>query len=290
MYVCYFSATYFENPSVRYISIAKSGVTDIEPGAFSKLPSCEELDLRENEIRVIKRNVFRNAKFRIVYLCTNNIESIEDEAFFSMDRLIYLNLEDNYLKTFNSEKLIGKSLSLVSLVLRVNDLTELSEETTKSVPNLRYLSVASNAIGKIDGSPLKDLKHLYKLDLSDNKNQELKPTLVGENNITYLILHRNKFADISMEFLTKLPRLEHITIAENPLQCRCRDNLTQYFIDRNIKDGCFEETEHECVEDIAKSGQFVPDSQYLKSPSDPRCYPILFVCFEYMSRRDSGCY
>jgi len=143
-------------------------------------------------------------------------------------------------KLFKSKKYDSFTHKELSEIL-INYLT--IANLTKQYPNVYYeLDPKKGLIGELDlsdyleyevkGTPwgwknniksiseiigLKHLKHLKKIDLSNNQIEDVKE-LVNLENLTHLILTNNKISEIkNVNYIKKLPNLEYLDLRGNEI-------------------------------------------------------------------------
>lgn len=80
------------------------GIMDIEPGAFERLKSLQQLSLDNNQLTTVRESWFRGLDYlTFLDLNYNNINSIEDGVFKNLPSLVDLRLSGNRLECLSLE-------------------------------------------------------------------------------------------------------------------------------------------------------------------------------------------
>ncbi|XP_061492599.1 transforming growth factor beta activator LRRC33 [Rhineura floridana] len=132
----------------------------------------QELFLDANVIQTLKNaSLVQYQVLRSLSLCENGLELIEPEAFLGTRSLSILSLADNALSMNYSVTAVALWTlpALRKLDLSGNQLTEAMMATLiQHLPSLESLSLARNAIMRLDNSHFKNLTMLQHLDLQQN--------------------------------------------------------------------------------------------------------------------------
>jgi hypothetical protein len=136
---------------VRKMEIEGCNVTSIAPSAFRSLRYLQKLSLRHNLLETIKKDVFSHLEIEELDLRDNHIRRIDPDAFVAMPKLQELCLKDNKIAVYNRDWF--RSLpSLVWLNLENNFIKSLpSGILPKSVGTFPFSVILShNRIENID--------------------------------------------------------------------------------------------------------------------------------------------
>ncbi|XP_077205199.1 transforming growth factor beta activator LRRC33 [Paroedura picta] len=168
----------------------------------------EELLLDANIIQTLRNASLGQYQFlQSLRLCKNGLELIEPGAFLSSRSLSFLFLANNALcMNYSTTAAALWSLpALRKLDLSGNQLTEEMVATMiQRMPSLESLSLARNAIMRLDDTHLKNLFHLQELDLQQN----------------YIF-------EIEIGAFESLDRLQYLNLAYNYMPCIVEFDLTQ---------------------------------------------------------------
>ncbi|OCT88835.1 lumican L homeolog isoform X1 [Xenopus laevis] len=138
------------------------------------------------------------AGIQYLYLQSNMIEAIEENAFKNVTELKWLILDHNQLTNGKIKKNAFSSLKhLVKLYISFNNLTELVGPLPKTMEDLR---VTNNKISKITPNILEGLENLTHIYLQHNalKEDSISGAFKGLKQLSYL--------DFSFNEMTKLPK------------------------------------------------------------------------------------
>ncbi|CAL8382772.1 unnamed protein product [Boreogadus saida] len=133
--------------TLKRIDLTGNLISEVEDGAFSKLPVLEELNLSENRLVKLpmlpaKLTVF-NANYNLL-----KTRGVKATAFKKLTRLVNLFLADNQLEAVPQ---IPESVRTVHL--QNNNITEISVDTFCKGNNTYYLRPSLNEV-RLDGNPV----------------------------------------------------------------------------------------------------------------------------------------
>lgn len=127
--------------------------------------SVRHLDLSQNKLNAVQLGNLENFPYlQTLTLTGNDIESVEQQVFSSMEFLLVLRLDNNRLTRVP----LSLPSSLVELRLDYNHISRIEENNFNSLRNLRLLKVNSNAIQSVEPGSMSPLANLQTLDISNN--------------------------------------------------------------------------------------------------------------------------
>lgn len=243
-----------------FIHLARLKELTLEFCKFGKL-SQEVLfglnDLRNLSIRThninwpalsleIESNTFQNTKnLERLDLSQNNIWSLPENLFCSLNGLIFLNVSENRLQDINDlgfrEKIQKETeirnfepkclLDLESLDVSYNHFVLLPPNGFGTLKRLRNLKIHSNEISMLADKALGGLKNLQIIDLSSNKIVALSSELFKDpaNSIQEIYLQNNSISVLSPGLFANLEQLQALDLSTN--------QLTSTWIDRKTFSG-----------------------------------------------------
>lgn len=226
---------------LQLLDLSQNELSVIPDGVFGSLTSLRNLDLSSNKITQIAKDSFSGlVNLERLYIHNNQINRIHPAAFTRLEHLLELKLHRNQisvLPTLHLPKLLLLDLSfnripapgpadlqtphLESLKLAGLELTTLDEGLLGTLGNLHDLDVSQN---KLVGMPsaLISTKGLTRLNLAGNPLGPLHPedfkNFVGLQELDLSNLNLQGFP---VEFFQLLPKLHHLTAAQNPFNCVC---------------------------------------------------------------------
>ncbi|VVC96999.1 unnamed protein product, partial [Leptidea sinapis] len=155
-------------------------------------------------------------------LSNNQISQLNSRAFTSLNHLLQLDLEGNYLTTITSDSLPS---SLTVLKVSNNFLYELSCDLVQNLPRLQILHIRHNLISfeLNDTCVSNKMKKLEKIDLSNNKINGYKDVfLFREVQVRQIILDLNELTFVP-KFLVSNNRIERVSLSYNKLSTVARE-------------------------------------------------------------------
>lgn len=227
--------------NLEMLDLSQNKLTNLPERVFEPLTSLKNLDLSSNQITYISEECFQGIpQLERLYLYSNHIESIHPAAFNGLKNLLELKLQGNILTSLPLLSLP----SLLLLDLRFNVLPSLKPSELQT-PNLESLRLGGVGLTTLNNELIKNLKNLHELDISENKLESFPSALKETPGLLHLNLAGNPMGPPKMEDLQNLgelteldisslsiqglpeefsqlfPRLEKLTIAENPFNCLC---------------------------------------------------------------------
>ncbi|XP_051564342.1 toll-like receptor 7 [Myxocyprinus asiaticus] len=138
---------------------------------FKKLLALKILDISHNNLNFIPEEVFKGLPETLteLYIANNRLTLFEWEGLVYLKNLKLLDLSDNLL-TEVSKCLSNNTKSIETLILRKNDIDQLSTNFLKDAFSLKVLDLSYNRIQFIDQSvfPENVIDHLQTLYLNNN--------------------------------------------------------------------------------------------------------------------------
>lgn len=182
------------------------------------IPSLKLLRLSTNNLQSIESNAFDNLyNLQAVYLSYNNLSKLDSATFSKLIRLTVLDLSHNRLNNLPRD-IFSKNFVLTELILSHNPLINLFPEWFESLGHLEKLDLSYNQLYSIRPETFHGLTKLKQLDLSGNlfthvPNEGLR-TLTG---LTSLKLNVNQFKYLNEESFRSLSNLVVLEICTNEL-------------------------------------------------------------------------
>ena len=178
---------------------------------YSRQPTVDCLDLRNNYIDEINESIFYGLLVRCVDLSGNRIELAHMNSLNGLLNLLtVLKLSHNQLKTANTfyGLFLTKLTKLQVLLLASNQISFVSKDTLKGLftPILKILDLNNNVISFIADDAFNDFDSLSYLNLCNNK--------LG-NEIAMLNSSKNA---LTLGFLAGLKQLETLQLCGNSLR------------------------------------------------------------------------
>lgn len=223
------------------LDMSQNILSEIPDGVFSSLSSLHNLDLSSNRITRISKDSFTGlVNLERLYLYNNKIQSIHRSAFEGLENLLELKLQGNQISALPALRLPR----LLHLDLSYNSIPRPGPNDLQT-PHLESLKMAGLGLGSLDEGLLKSLVNLHVLDVSQNHLLGIQPALQAMAGLRNLNLSGNPLGSLKQEdfknlinlleldlsslnlqgfpegFFNIFPKLEQLTIAENPFNCLC---------------------------------------------------------------------
>lgn len=199
----------FEETALVHVSISRNSLARPFTKAFSPVKdTLVHLDLSFNKIRLIATSEFDHLySLEYLDLSSNNIVSLPSQVFANMSRLVSLDVSRNPLLRvqFESFRLPVSSLSL-------NDCN-LTCVPVIDAPNLKELSLSSNAIANLPASSFAGLPKLRTLNLACNGISHVYAGLWQHiTELRSLNLSGNPITELGSESFKPLQALHHLDV------------------------------------------------------------------------------
>uniref|UniRef100_A0A182MSZ5 Uncharacterized protein n=1 Tax=Anopheles culicifacies TaxID=139723 RepID=A0A182MSZ5_9DIPT len=175
-------------------------IEKIKPMAFISLSSLRQIDLSYNNLEQISAQTFIGNKVLDIIRMNNNprLKRLPNEGF-----------ESSYNGTFN----------VYLMDISNCDISELADNTFKTMPQLTRLNLAWNNLQTIRPPVMAHLSKLMDLDLSNNMITELdEKTFQNNRNLNTLNLSGNQMSSIASKIFHPLQYLSELDISDCDLR------------------------------------------------------------------------
>ena len=197
------------------LNLGENQISDIS--FLQNLTNLTDLNLGENQISDIS---FLKGLINLIDLRLRDNE-ISDISFLQdLTNLTNLDLRFNQISDIS---FLQSLTNLTDLNLEDNEISDIS--FLKGLINLTSLNLSFNQISNI--SFLKGLINLTFLNLDGNQISNIS-FLKGLINLTFLNLYFNEISNISLDFLNSLPKLEKLTLRNNPISNIPKEIFSNY--------------------------------------------------------------
>lgn len=206
-----------------HLIIARAKFKTLELSGFdflSKLKSLVVVECRFEEL--VLRGL---SALSSVQLPSNGLQRVKKEWFTSLPSLQFLSLVDNNLTSLPTN-FTHDLATLKMLNVSGNRLATLEPQWFGRSPNLTSLNVSRNQLTQLESSDGgltlwgSNVPGLGTLDLSWNQVASLfQGAFASQPNLTSLLLDHNELDGLPSEVFEGNPRLEIISLAQNPWRC-----------------------------------------------------------------------
>lgn len=204
--------------------IENKNFTENNLNMFANAKHLEKLDLSFNTTLIqIKKQIFQNLACLVeLNMESNQIDTLEPEAFANLKKLKVLNLKHNNLGRISKE-LFRTNHHLEELDLSHNQIKELPINLLLGLKSLRRLNLSHNQVSTLRRGVLTNGRHLRELDLSSNRLERLQPDCFsGLTRLKKLNLSHNMITRLEPFFSEDdqfyLCSLEELSLTNNSFQ------------------------------------------------------------------------
>ncbi|XP_044758951.1 toll-like receptor 3 [Coccinella septempunctata] len=229
--------SYFTIPkalsNLRYLDLSE--FTKNSPWEFFHLETqldetkIEYLDLHSTRLAFLLKDSFRfMPDLKALNLKKSLIAKISTGAFAHLEKLKYLNLEDNkffimYIR-YPSEPFLGLE-NLESLLVGGNAISYISangKNLFKHLTNLKCLGLQRNSLEVITAVDFEPLQNLQVLDISANPLYAWDDRVFFRNRLEKFYASSNHFSYLSRAMLDDFRNITTLDIDYSPFSCDCR--------------------------------------------------------------------
>ncbi|XP_026280418.1 connectin [Frankliniella occidentalis] len=214
--------------TLQELQLKRNQIITLKPRSFAWLPNLTTVNLGENQVAEVHREVFLGLpSLRRLFLDRNNITTLHDGSFTHLSGLDELELNDNQLAVLTRETFSGLKM-LRRLLLNNNKLRMLGDCTFCEMPHLTELYLNENGLQYLSVRAFEGLSRLSRLMLGDNALQVLSPgSLNGLARMRYLDLRNNELNTLPYETVKPLmDNFKNVSsyfyIEGNRFVCDCR--------------------------------------------------------------------
>ncbi|KAJ8251495.1 hypothetical protein GJAV_G00221970 [Gymnothorax javanicus] len=226
---------------LQMLDLSQNKLSQLPGGVFRPLSELRNLDLSNNQVDHVSEDSFAGlALLERLYLFNNRIQSIHPSAFQELGQLLELKLQENRLTSLPALRMP----KLLLLDLSYNKIP-LPRPEDFQTPNLESLKMSGMGLSELDPGLIAKLGNLHDLDVSSNQLRGMPPALREVRGLIWLSLAGNQINQLRLEDLESLedlqglnlsatnlqglpaemgrliPRLQDLTVAENPFNCLC---------------------------------------------------------------------
>ncbi|XP_037042906.1 leucine-rich repeat-containing protein 15-like [Bradysia coprophila] len=196
-------------PGIYHAQI-KPGVTAISPSDFTDAKSLGYLNLKENRLEIVPKEVFGGAVVLVaVHLDSNGIRDIEDYAFDGATKLANISLNKNKLTIIRTSTFAGAT-SLEILELNENQI-EVVEEGAFDSKTLKELFFETNRVKQLPDNIFANTPNLDIAYFGSNRMTEIGRAFYNIKQLGYVDFAHNRLKDVDLyDFVKANPHLKSI--------------------------------------------------------------------------------
>ena len=202
------------------------GLTELPAGVFDQLVNLKWLWMDGHSLIDLPQDIFADLRsLEHLHLSENNFLEISANMFAGLNALehltlygsrAYLEMQETTVKTVDENAFVGL-LSLRTLHLGYNHLTELPKGVFRNLDNLFSLNLSNNDLRRLPSDIFADLGNLLTLHLGANQLAEIPSDLfTGLHNLRNLSLSGNQLEQLPEGIFAGLRSLERATVEHNP--------------------------------------------------------------------------
>lgn len=143
----------------------------LKKNVLAPLTDIKEINLKGNQIKTIESRAFeKNIGLELLNLSDNKIEKLANDIFKNLDKLAMIHLQRNEIASV-SDKLFEDCKNLIEIRLDGNKIKTWPAAMTKNMNRLKMLDLLNNEIKEFNGEFLsKDTEYLYIDDNVETSN------------------------------------------------------------------------------------------------------------------------
>ncbi len=146
-----------DSRTLEVLRLSNCKLSAIDPGTFANLPVLRYLNLGNNAISRLNKDMWAGPFLYFLFLNDNCIQNIGGDEWENISRLKYLDLHSNLLKNVSSQ-------------------------TWHGLRNLEVLELSNTSIAHVPPNTFTNLLYLRRLNLRSNELESLNPNVFGSNH------------------------------------------------------------------------------------------------------------
>lgn len=175
----------FLTGDLQKLDLSYNKIESISGAMFKHLTGLQSLELKGNDITKINQGAFLNLRaLRNIDLSFTMLDQLPSLLFLKNTNLDVIKLNDNpNLKSLPREGFVSEKefFSVYHLDVSMCDISELSDNTFKSMPYLSRLNLGWNNLVYLNDKVLAPLKRLKDLDLTNNILENVHDNVFANN-------------------------------------------------------------------------------------------------------------
>ena len=204
------------------LRLSHNNIESISKEVFNKMTSLKVLNLSKNQIKFIEiGSLHFNRHLQAIRLDGNRLTNFRN-LFENLDNLVWLNISDNQLTSFDYSNI---PINLQWLDIHANQISNLKNDLSFGGFLLSTFDVSFNHLTELSSNSLPDsIRVLY---LNNNRITTIEAnTFLNKVNLTKVDLMNNQLTQIDRNAFRIKPvpiykDLPLLFIANNPLKCHC---------------------------------------------------------------------
>lgn len=229
------------NPRIERLILKQNRIKTVDVAAFQFYGSLKHIDFSYNQLVKIPQKAFVTQNELIeLHLNNNKLSNITDKTFHGLKSLTVLNLRNNFLEDL-PDKVFSPLIHLKELDLGRNRIQRIDPGTFEGLTVLKVLLLDDNQLMRIPTASFQFLSSLAELRIGLNSFKTLpNSSFVGLNSLTtldltgaeleYISIHAfdglntnlrnlvltdNRLDTIPTKQISRLTRLEELSIGQN---------------------------------------------------------------------------
>ncbi|XP_031639954.1 leucine-rich repeat-containing protein 15-like, partial [Contarinia nasturtii] len=205
----------FYKSAIGVINFKDCDLHQIDSNFFDVYSNVFSLNISNLGLQSLQPDFFKSAKSLTKINASHNYLN-EMPTLNQSNKLVDVDFSYNLIKNINANTFTADSNRVEMLNLSHNNITELSVQLFKTMPELKRLYVSQNRIGDLPSFLFHNSKNLVEVDLSNNQIGRIDDlAFFGDSNLDKINLSNNQLTAFNKKIIENHEHLTHLDISHN---------------------------------------------------------------------------
>ncbi|GMR61022.1 hypothetical protein PMAYCL1PPCAC_31217 [Pristionchus mayeri] len=208
----------FKNLRIKKLVLDKNRIKGFHKNAFDGLQNVlQDLSIEHNRLTKVPTDALNGLRaLNVLSLRCNRIQDLEESVFENVTSIMDINLSCNQICSINGTAFDNIKVSIQSVRLDNNCLTEFPAQAVANMENLISFQAKTNLINELAANDITNLKSLSMLVLTGNNISLIHPEAVhGCPNLRYVYLAENSLSAFEAGAMSQFDQAQVVDLSFN---------------------------------------------------------------------------